>query len=497
MQRSVRHLKFRNGLIKLKGTEIIIDEGDFIGPNGQLTAGKLSIKNSGKNLSVVARKVSANQLTIEDNSRAVVVGLQWQEADIKVSAKPSSRQTGGFDLKNILGANTKFVVSSGQESFNAFFATISADRFLFESHRRPVIDNLNTTGKSVSFVDRNLQLTIDRFAIADHRTSEVTGLEYKTTNSSDSTSILLPQVVFTPDVSSIVSGKIITGDVRIVRPVINIKSSEVSHSSVSEKQFPEIVIGKIIVQQPEVYVAKAEGKQVTKLTWNASDLKSNFFQIDDFKITGRSTISAGKVAFWLNNFSLTTNGKKFNSGQGEIKATINKFYVEPGTGNKSNWNGVVADLHAKGFTFDSIGKKLGKLDITMANLSHLSLNSASFTNLRQLIKENKAFSIKEITGSYTDSEDHYQWLNANYDRPSKTFSVDSFAYHPVADRDSFAALHPYQTDYVTLQTASITMDGFDPDRYLIDTVIDASRLTINKASMSVFRDKRLPFRAAL
>jgi hypothetical protein len=290
------------------------------------------------------------------------------------------------------------------------------------------------------------------------------------------------------------NGKINTDNVSISQPVINIKSWK-SGAVKQGRKFPEVAIGRINIQQPEIHLSQTGDRQFSSLHWKGGALKDNFLEIDDFKISEHAAVSADKVQFSVKDFSCIANGKKINTGLGEVRSTIEKFYLEPAGEGEMNWRATVSDLHASGFSFDSIGKKKGQLEIVTARLNGLTLNSASFTNLRQLIKENKAFDLKEITGHYSDEENSYAWANAYYDRSSKTLSVDSFAFHPFADRDSFIASHPYQVDYITMRTGPLLIRGFDPDRYLDDTVIDAHAVTIEKAYMTVFRDKRSPLKA--
>jgi hypothetical protein len=498
LQRSVRKLKFRKGLLKLKDLEVKMEEGDFSGENGQLSAERVSIINTEKNLQIDAKKVVINKMMIESNTgKTEINGIQWQEANVQVINLPAMKKNiiPDFVLRNIHGANTKLTTSSGNQRLTVFFETLSAGEFLPQQNNKPRVINLYATGKNLSFIDNKLQLAIDHFHIADHQNSNAQNLVFKNITESDSINMTIPSLSFTPDLNSMINGTIAADNVSIIQPIINLKLFNTNTiTTPTEKRFPAIIIGKILIQQPEFYLTQPEEKAFTKLEWKGGQLKNNLLELTDFKVSDQLAISAGKMNFSLNNFSFTAGGKTFTTGSGEIKTVINNFHLQPSETGEWNWNGTIADLYAKEISFDSLGKKRGQLNIISARLNNLTLKSASITNLRQLVKENKAFGIKEISGQYHDEDNSFKWFNANYDKSSKTFSVDSFAFHPVPDKESYIASQKYQADYITLQTGAIRIDQLDPDGYLSDTIINAGNITIDNAFMTVFRDKRRPSR---
>src|SRR6185503_11968815 len=89
---------------------------------------------------------------------------------------------------------------------------------------------------------------------------------------------------------------------------------------------------------------------------------------------------------------------------------------------------------------------------------------------------------------------HFDWHNVSYDKNTKMFSVDSFTYRPTPDKESFIASHPYQIDYITLETGQVNAGPFDIDKYLTDTVISAGTIDFSKVTMRSYRDKRKPSR---
>jgi hypothetical protein len=110
---------------------------------------------------------------------------------------------------------------------------------------------------------------------------------------------------------------------------------------------------------------------------------------------------------------------------------------------------------------------------------------------------NQDFRLKEITGIYENTIHHFEWSNGSYDRGTKAFLLDSFAFFPLISRDSFFATRKFQSDYMKVKTGSVKAGPFDIDTYLRDTVANIGTVYVNDGSLSSFRDKRLPFKSGV
>jgi len=171
------------------------------------------------------------------------------------------------------------------------------------------------------------------------------------------------------------------------------------------------------------------------------------------------------------------------------------FHFDRSDTGKWNWKAVIAELLVKDLVSENLGNHAGRLEINAAKLNDLALRSTSISNIRQTLKENTAFRLKEVTGRFDNTNNHFDWRTLNYDKYSKTLSVDSFTFRPTPDKETFVASHQYQTDYLTLQTGVIEVGPFDFDKYLADTVISAGTVNISNLSLRTYRDKRKPARA--
>lgn len=499
LQKSVRGLKFKKGLLQIGNLTARMENVDFTGKDGQLKAGVVYMSNKEKSLTVTARNVAIDEMMIDNNSSVTEIsGLQWQEADIQVTdwRTLGKGTVQAFILQNIKGRNTKLVAAAGNKKFTAFLEEISADEFAPGSGTRPYIDKPAMVGRDLSFMDDKLNLSVGRYILRDHANSELSNVSITNNTASQTASVTIPSVNFTADLNSIINGAPNAGNLNIVQPVIILKRIVSGNTETPrEKKLPVFSIDKITVQQPELYL---EGRgDISKIEWHGKESKSNSFELTNFKSSPAGGISADQILLSFYNFSLATGNKPFNSGKGGLNARINQFSMKSDGIGGWDWKGNITDLLAKDFLLDSFGKQKGQLEIKSARLNNLAINTSAILKLRQLAKENTSFRLLEITGRYDDAKNHFDWQNAGYDKASKTLSLDAFSFHPTPGKDEFIANSPYQTDYITLQTGPVIAKQFNIDAYISDTTLQADAISINNTIMKVFRDKRKPFQTGV
>jgi hypothetical protein len=499
LQKSVRELKFKKGLLKLGDLTARMENVNFTGSDGRLTAATMYAINKQKTLIIDAKNVLINKMIIDNSSYTTEIdGMQWEQADVQLSGLPvdKANASSGIILKNIQGANTKLAAFRGKQKLAVFLQTLSADEFIFPQKNKVQVINLKTNGKNLSFTDNNLQLTVNRFAFADHQNSVMENVSVKNNTATDSVSVVIPTISFAPDLNSIINGAIVADNVRLIQPVISIKQfRQEDLSNKEEKKSLEATIGNLAVQQPEFYLEQSGDKDI-KIEWHGKAEKNNSFELTNFKIKNNPTsaISANQLQFALNNFSVTTGDKTFTTGKGSINTRITGLRLDSMQTDQWDWKGVITELQVKDILLDNIGNQAGRLEIMSARLNDLTVKSTSVLNFRQILKENTAFRLKEITGQFDNNNNHFDWHNLNYDKTSKTLSVDSFTFRPTPGKDSFIASRKYQADYITLSTGVIDAGPFDIDKYLTDTVINAGTVNISNVFMKDFRDKRKPAR---
>ncbi|RZM06751.1 MAG: hypothetical protein EOO88_52890, partial [Pedobacter sp.] len=200
------------------------------------------------------------------------------------------------------------------------------------------------------------------------------------------------------------------------------------------------------------------------------------------------------MRFLLNEFQLSnSSARKFDAGKGRLSGLIQDIRLVNEPDSILKWQAKVTSLEADNFVLDSLGKKMGRLELLRARLTDLQIQSSSLKNLYEVVKDNQAFKIEEITGNYSNNDLILAWENAGYDNRNKLFTLDTFVYRPMLEPEPFMERQTSQTDYITVSTGKLEMGPFDIRPFLRDTILDIGKLQVHNLYLTSFRDKRLPF----
>ena len=355
------------------------------------------------------------------------------------------------------------------------------------------IDALKTDGKGLYWFGPHTSLTADKFSLTDNSVSSLTNFQFKQTKDDDSVDVKASAIVFTPDINSIIKGASQIKNAKISEPVIKLRLTDKKDSS-REASLPEIVVDQLEMERPIFSLETSASKGLQKIYWDGT--KSNV-SLKNFKSKGiDNRISIGSLNTTLSDFSITdVNNKTMTSKEGSLKIQLNDMVVN--SGKKLFWSATVTQVDAKNFTADSIGKKAANVKIYQGILKNLHLGSEINGDLKAIIKKNPSFSITDISGEIMDENNSWKWYDLSFSKAAKSFSVDSFSFHPVKSRDEFVAASKWQTDYITLKTGKVLVSKFDLDQYLEDSVFRSGNIAIDDAYFTSYRDKTPPFHAGI
>jgi len=497
IQRSVNELFFKKGFFKMGDINATLTDVNFTGGNSnQLHAGNIQVKNK-NDLDINATGVVIQSMIIDDDiQQTVISGVNWNKTNIRLSVfpDPGKKNTAGFTLKKIEGANTTILATDRNKRISLFLQSLKADELSAIEGSNPKVTGLTANGNSLDITDGVAHLKIMDLDIADHRGSSFENITYTKSAGGDSINIKIPKLQWIPDINAIINGKVIAGDIRVARPVIHIDINQKAKAETVKKisQWPETKISSLVIEHPTLAFSKAGDKGIAKISWKGAD---NVFELEDLNIINhpQPRFSAEKIRLFLHHFLYrNAKGRTFDAGAGQLNVLLNKVALEQNDANEWDWEAIINNLEAKKFVIDSLGKQAGKLSINSARLSDFSVISSSLLNLRELVTNNTKFRIAELTGSYHNKKNQFNWYNTGYDKSTRFFSADSFFYRPTQDKQSFIAASTYQADHIMARTGAISVGPFDIDRYIRDSILDIGVMNIDNSLLSVFRDKRQP-----
>lgn len=492
IQRSVVGLYFKKGSFEMGDVTADLTDVNFTGggQNNQLQAGNIHVKNK-HNLDINAQSVAINSMIINDNIQYTAIsGISWSKAAIMLFSFPSKKENNVplFTLKKIKAANTNITANEGDKKISLFLQNLDVDELSTSADQKPYIAGLVAKGNDLTIDNGSTHFNIKAIHLADHQLSSFENISYSNIGY-DSLNINIPKLEIIPDINAIINGKINADELRVFNPAIDL---HLIKNGGAQNKWPEAKIGKLSISNPIVQFSRTNDNGISKLNWKSD---GNVFELTDLVIKNDSStsVSAEKLQLTLQNFLYTnTKGKTFDAGKGELTVELNKLELRAHEGSEWDWKGIVSNLDAKKFIIDSLGKKAGKLSIESAKLNNLSVSSTTLLNPGALIRQNTTFRLRDVTGSYQNAVEQFHWYNTAYDKNTRLFSADSFSYKPVADRDSYIAKAPYQTDYIIAKTGAIDIGPFNIDTYIKDTVLEMGVVNITDGFMTDYRDQRRP-----
>lgn len=494
IRRSVTELNFKKGFFKMGDLTADLADIRFNGITNHLEAGNIMIKKK-NDVDINAADVAIESMIIDDDLQQVNINdINWGKADIRLSSflQKNKKASGSFILKQVNGNNTSIIIDSSSTKISVFLHTLSADE-ISATGGKFQLTGLAANGSDLKVTDSLSFLNIQNLKITDRQPSSFANILYKNNGVHDSVYVNIPSMTLAPDINALINGKIYADAVNILKPVIRIHLYQAGESHSEKKNtLPDAIIDKLIVQQPQLYFISTTEKGTSALEWKRKE-DNNYFEMDNVRMNNGdpTSFSADQLRFSISNFLYTNpKGRSFDAGNGKITAKIRNLKMQQTEINTWDWQGTVENLNAANFVLDSIGKKAGNLTITTAQLNDLSISSSLLLHLRELVKQNTTFNLKEITGSYHNIHDQFNWYNASYDKKTKYFSADSFLYRPTKDRETYISFQPYQSDYTTITTGAVNLGPFDIYRYINDTLFDLGTINVNDGRMTGFRDKR-------
>jgi hypothetical protein len=497
IQRSVSNLNFTKGVLTMGDITARLENVRYNGDNNGFTTKSISVDKKNA-YSIKTGKASVNSMVADDKFNQVIInGVNWQNADINFSSFPKqgAAATGSFVFKDIHGTNTKINAQQGDKKMSLFLNNFSAEDLSILKGKPLTVTGLVTNGSKLDLLDNSQHLTIENLSIADRQSSELENIVYHDRTGDDSVYVSIPSVSGIPDINAILQGKIYADNVKVIKPHVDIsRLAKNMDESSTPAEWKDILIGNILIIQPSLHFVNTNDKGTSSLDWKGEG-PNNSFELKNLKVVKdpSKTVSADQLHFSMDHFVYTdAKGKKFDAKDGRVIALVDKLILKKNEAETWDWKGIITNLAARNFVMDSLGKNGGTLTIDWAKLSDLAINSSYLLNLRELVKHNTKFNLREITGNYHNANMDYKWYNAGYDKKTQFFSVDSFSLTPVLDRDTYVKAHPYQTDYMTAHTGAITVGPFDVQRLIADTVLDLGIVNIYDGFMTAYRDKRIP-----
>ena len=491
---SIELLNFRKGIMKTPGLVVNMDDAAFDGLSNKFLFGKVIVYDHQQSFNINASNIKLDSLVYIDSLKMIKgEGISWQKADIEINLFEKGKKKGeaiDLVLKKIQGNNTQLYLNNAQGSLSVLLNAFSLTSL--DKKEKTRIDGLTTNGQQLYWFNKNSSLSAARFSLADQTASLLTDLHYKHTKEDKGVDIKAASITFTPDVNSMIKETAALKNVKVKEPLVYIRTGERNDSG-RTMALPWLSVDQLELQHPLFSLENSAGTGIKRMDW---DGRNTDVHLNNVQVSEKNGITVGSLNTTISGFSFTSaENKTTTSKEGSVKIQLSDINLRPG--DKLFWSASANEIVAKNFSADSIGNKPANVKIVEGVIKNLTLGSEMSGNIKELIKKNPAFTVSDISGQIVDEDSKWDWYNLSFNKPGKSFSVDSFSYHPVKSRDEFIAAHKWQTDYMTIKTGKVTVSKFDLDQYLEDSVFRSANVTINDPYFTSYRDKRPPFNSGI
>jgi hypothetical protein len=501
IRRSVNYLDFSKGILKINDLFVQLDSITYTGEKSKLKAKGATVTDTSGRIKAYARDVILNEIFINEFTGDVSIGgLEWQQANINIqkSFSPDTLRKGGaafVSLTDINGKNTQINTTTSDKKITGFIHRISAHAFLLKPGEKPVLAGLEMSGKDLSVNEVHNNISASDFLISDGEKAVISNFQYKKRSGVDSIEFNAEQITFVPNVQMAIDKELKALSMVISKPTIAIYSGlKETRVDTILRYLPKGSIDKLTIRQPKVNISSVSPNGHLTFNWDGTQMTEPLIFLD--VVSDSLAATAGAMQVLLKNYDITTrNGKVWHSGNSTISVNARDLSFQQLPQKK--WNITFPGINGKDFVFDSMGKKQGTLDLKRIDIKNLRLSDSVVKGLQQVFANNNDLIVENILAKYSNSDDRFDWHNARFSKASGVFSIDSFRYTPLLDKDSFSRKRKFQADYIHLNTGKAIIAGFDPESYFKDSIVRIDKIQVNDVVFNDFRDKRPPFKAGI
>lgn len=491
---SIELLNFKKGIMKTPGLVVNMDNAYFDGLSNKFLFGHVIVYDHQQSFNINATNIKLDSLVYIDSLKMLNgKGISWQKADIEINMFGKEKKNGDdidILLRKVQGNNTQVYLNNAKSSLSVFLNAFSLASL--DKKEKTRIDGLRTDGKQLYWFSKNSSLSASNFSLADHTASSINDLHFKQMNADKGVDIKAAAMSFTPDVNSMIKESALLQNVKIKDPLIYIRTGEKSDSS-DALSLPFLSVDQLELQQPVFSLENSATTGTQRIDW---DGRKTDVLLKNVKVNEANGINIGSLNTTISDFSFTSaDNQTTRSKEGSLKVQLSDIQLKPG--KKLFWAASANEIIAKNFSADSVGNKPTNIKVYEGVIKNLRLGSEITGSIKELIKKNPAFTVSDISGQIIDDNNKWDWYDLSFSKAGKSFSIDSFSFHPVKDRDEFVASHKFQTDYMTIKTGKVTVSKFDLDQYLEDSVFLAGNVNIDQPYFTSYRDKRPPFNAGI
>jgi hypothetical protein len=498
-------LAFARGNFHNKAMNVSLTDGNYSKHTKSIQLGRIVQGKTDRSQDVVLNNLQLRGIDIKSLDDISVSEISWRKAivDLQLGSEKSTTTTTkpSTDYKvvvaKISGGPTDFKVKSESIEASTKLNRVSSGEIVIQSGGKPSIKGLMIDGQSINLDQKNkMQGSLSSFYIADNRPSSFSNVLVKMPINGEMASILIPKLTFSADIYHSMNGKISADFIELSKPSISFSPYEGTSPDTAQKQkktagLPLLHINRITIDEPGLVNLPASLSAKLQVNPGKSRFELLGINSDGAALKVDSIlVSVAQPYFKSDKVQLIPTGKE----KIDLRCSALAFQ-SAGQQSKSKWSFNLNTLKLAGFQLNTMQNDTVRQTITLGslNLENLQVNDTSLNDTQEFIRKNDRFRISNGTIRLASAKTNLGIYNLSLTKATNSLAMDSMAFSPAPDRESFMKTQDYQATHLQLHTGKISVKNIDFNLLLKDTIVSLQRVSIADLHLLAYKDKRLPF----
>jgi hypothetical protein len=510
---ALENLSFSHGSYHNPALTMELIDATYSLPNKIFLLGQVNMKKSDESIASTFQNVSIKGLGFNSESNIRIEGLAWKKGNLALNLKNSEQKTKPVNAKTDLrisishlsGGQTKLSVNGNNLGATTLVNQVMTNEIVIQRGQQPIVSGLKINGQSSNLIHNLLNSSISDFNIRDKKYSSLDNVELKLPFKGEIATIFVPKLIFSPDISPSINGKITADYIEFQNPSISFQNNPtITEKKIKENEgrIPLLNIKRLTISQPKIVnlptdlAGKVDFDPGVSI-WNFTGINSDgaAIKVDSFDF------AMAQPKFGNNQLRLVPSGKE------NVSIAGSELIFHPGAGpDKPRWSVNLDQFKTSDLLLNLLQAETLSHAITLKNLNieGIRLNSKNAGDPKEIMKESDRFGLSDGNIKFETQTKSIETFNLKLDKAAGTLMLDSIAFFPLIrrshnqdnqleDKDAFMKTKEYQADYMKLYSGNIKMNGLDFNLLMNDSIVRFSKGTINDLYLSDYKDKRLPF----
>lgn len=494
---------FSRGSLKNQSIQLVLSKVRYSQLLNSLYFGQIKENKTDKSSVTSINNARIYGINIQSFNDIELSRLSWEQAELylnlpKKSERPDTiKRTNNelkFTLKKLNGGSTIIRLQGEAMEVSTNVKQISTDEIIIKPDQKLVINNLNIEGNSISLIEDRIDGSITLFNIRHQKESSIENVKINLPVNGERLSLFVPRLIFSSDINQSVAGKLTASYIELRQPEISfspLKNNSAVNQKKVESKIPQLDIGSLIIDEP--HFKNFPATLTEKMNVDPGILNISVKGIlsgNDLVKVDSVQVSSLKSGFSNNKIKMENTGNEFITISGS-----DFLFIPAKSEAKPAWSGTINSFKSGGIKLKIFKNDTVKQNISVNsfNFNNLNLSSGTIKDYSRLFQNNPLFTISDGNLILENEKIHFEAHNLSFNKSAKSLTIDSLAFFPMIDRDSFMSTKKFQSNYMQLYSGLLTVNNINLEKAATDSVVDIQKITANNLFFKTYKDKRLPF----